>query len=94
MNRHIYIVTYDLKYKWARNYTGLYNVLKSFPSWMHYIANTWLICTEKNPEEICNSLRPHLSSDDNILITRMTNEYFGYLPKEAWSWIKSRRQYL
>jgi len=94
MNRKVYIVTYDLKYKWLRNYQGLYNQLQAFPAWMHHLDNTWLIVSEQTPEQIYNLLAPQLGDDCHILITRVTRDYFGLLPEEAWQWLTSHKDLL
>ena len=91
MNRHVYIVSYDLRHTLVRNYSGFYGALQSFPSWMHHIDNTWLIVSDVSSKEIYNRLAPHIFTDCHILIMRVTSDYFGLLPDEAWNWINSNR---
>ena len=80
--------------KFLRNYTPLYNKIKSYRPWMHYIDNTWLIITDKDAKQIYQSLNRHLYKDDKVLVTRMTDDYFGSLPKDAWTWIGKNRHLL
>ena len=47
----LYTISYDLK-KPDRDYSGLYEAIKSFESWWHYLESTWIIKTEKTPKEI------------------------------------------
>jgi hypothetical protein len=90
MNRRIYIISYELVNKWITNYNNLYNTIISYGEWMHYIDNTWFIVTDQTPIQIYNSLQPHLRNGCKVIITPMTDEYFGLLPQEAWNWINER----
>lgn len=94
MNR-VYIISYDLKLKWLRgNYSNLYNTLESFPSWMHYMENTWFVESNLTPTQIYKLLAPSLFNDCQLIITPMTSDYFGLLQPDAWTWIKERSHLL
>ena len=69
------------------NRSGLYDELKKFSAWWHYLESTWLIKTEATPNQILEKLQPHLVKDDLILIIEVTTNYQGLLPQEAWDWI-------
>jgi hypothetical protein len=88
----ILVVTYDLKGP-TGSYDGLYNALKQQGSWAHYITDTWLISTDKTPQQLFDALLPHLNTKakDYILITTL-GAHWGWLPKDAWEWIKSHSQ--
>lgn len=90
-NKYIYMVTYELNLKLLRNYTPLYNAIKGFAPWMHYIDSTWFIVTDKSAKEIYQKLARHVHKDDNLFVTRVTDDYFGQLPKGAWEWIKKHQ---
>ena len=41
-----YSINYDLKAP-GGNYSGLYEVIKKFGIWWHYMESTWLISTDE-----------------------------------------------
>jgi len=84
----VYIITYDIKLAWLRNYNPLFKALMSFPNWMHHMDNTWFIVTNNTPTGIYNKLQPHLFADSRILIAQVTSSYFGLLSQDAWDWLE------
>ncbi len=85
----ILLVTYDLKTP-RKTYAPFYEALKAQGGWWHYLSNTWLIDTIKEPQEVYNNLGMHLSKADRILVIHVNAAYQGYLPKDAWTWIHNR----
>jgi len=85
----ILLVTYDLRTS-GRNYASLYEALKAQGTWWHYLASTWLLDTQKTPQQVYQALAPHITTADSILIVQITNSYWGYLPNDAWEWIRTR----
>jgi hypothetical protein len=86
----IVLITYDLK-KPGKDYTHLYSALKSlYPNWWHYLESVWLLETNMSPEQVFSYLKPHIDSNDLIFVTAIKNDYSGWLPEEAWSWLRSR----
>jgi hypothetical protein len=86
---HILIVTYNLKGP-ATSYTQFYDTLKGQGAWWHYMPSTWLIHTNSTPEQVSSALRPHITAGDHLFIGTLQNGYNGWLPKDAWEWIKSK----
>jgi hypothetical protein len=84
----IFLITYDLKI--AKDYTPFYEALKAQGPWWHYITSTWIVDTQKTPDEILQAVRPHLSTQDFVLIIEVGLRHQGLLPKDAWDWINSR----
>lgn len=83
----VLLVTYNLKSE--KDYSGLYEQLKTAKNWWHYLDSTWLIVTEKSPIDWTKSLRPHIDSvEDSMLIVEIKNNYSGWLSRKAWDWIK------
>ena len=83
----VYLVSYDLR-KPNQNYEGLFEELKRSPAWWHYLDSTWLISTSESAAQIYHRLAIYINPPDNILIIQVTKDYYGWLPKEAWAWIK------
>jgi hypothetical protein len=84
----VLLITYDLKTK-GKVYTPFYDALRAQGQWWHYLTTTWLIQTEKSPDQVYVALAPHLSTLDWILVVPVSKPAFGYLPKEAWDWINA-----
>jgi len=83
----VYSVSYDLN-KPGQNYSSLYEELKNSNSWWHYLDSTWLVYTFESANQLSNRLRKHIDSNDSLLVIRVTNDYAGWLPEEAWDWIR------
>ena len=86
----IYSVNYDLK-KPGQDYSGLYEAIKSCGVWWHYLDSTWLLDTSLDANGIWQKLQSHVDKNDNVLIIGVTKDRAGWLPKDAWTWINSRR---
>lgn len=86
----IYAVNYDLKNP-GQDYTGLYQAIKSCGAWWHYLGSTWLVDTNLDADGIWTRLEEHFDESDRALVIRVTANYQGWLPKNAWQWINERR---
>ena len=93
-NNHIYIISYELHSSFFRDYKPLYDAIKSYGVWMHHVENSWLIVTHQDAKAIFNHLGKHIKTDDRLIIARITNDYFGWLPQEAWDWIDRHAHHL
>jgi len=85
----VFLVTYDLN-KPGKDYSSLYKTLKSAVTWWHYLDSTWLIETSESSAVWYNKIAPSLDANDHILVIQVTKNYEGWLPKEAWDWIRER----
>jgi hypothetical protein len=85
----VYCVSYDLN-KAGQNYNALYEELKKAGTWWHYLDSTWLIDTSLTAQSLSDRLLKHIDSNDRLLVIKVTRDYQGYLPKEAWDWINQR----
>lgn len=86
----IYSINYDLK-RPGQNYVGLHNAIKNLGAPWHYLGSTWLVDTDLNAQGIWERLVPHVDKNDWVLVIGVTRDHQGWLPKEAWNWINSRR---
>jgi len=85
----ILIVTLDLRGP-ATAYDPLYQALKGQGRWWHYMRWTWLVDTQRTPDEVVDALKPHVQSNDRVLVSPLVRPYQGLLTKEAWDWIRAR----
>ena len=87
----IVLVTYDLNNP-TKDYTPLFNALKAQGQWWHQLRSTWLIDTHKSPTEIWNAIAPYVENTDRVLVTNLAPGHQGWLGKDAWDWIGSRKK--
>lgn len=83
----IYAINYDLKQP-GQSYQALHKAIKGCGSWWHYLGSMWLVHTTLNAQDICHRLKPHIDTNDFFLVIRVTSDCQGWLPEEAWDWIK------
>jgi len=86
----IYAINYDLK-KPGRDYSGLYDAIKSCGAWWHYLESTWLVDTNLNAEGVWKRIEAHFDRNDRALVIGITKDHQGWLPNDAWEWINGRR---
>lgn len=82
----VYVVSYDLNTP-GQNYDNLYKELKNSSSWWHFLDSTWLIKTTETSSQLNNRIRKNLDDNDLLMIIRVTKDYSGWLPKDAWKWM-------
>ncbi|SER00306.1 hypothetical protein SAMN05216232_3929 [Virgibacillus subterraneus] len=82
----VYLITYDLN-KPGQDYDNLYETIKSLGAWCHYLDSTWLVDTSYSSNQIGDKLESATDKGDSYLIIKVTNDYQGWLPQEAWDWI-------
>jgi hypothetical protein len=84
----VLLITYDLKDKFI-DYSKLFDILKTAPSWWHYIESTWLIATDEPPELWFSKIKNAIGKDDNLFIVEIKgSQRQGWLSQDAWDWIK------
>lgn len=88
--KRILLVTVDLVGPSAQH-QSLFDVLKKQGRWWHYMKSTWLIYTDKSPDEIVENLKPYLGRV-RVLVVPFSKPYQGILPKDAWEWIHQRER--
>jgi len=85
--KNAYLITYDFEGA-ATKYSALFEEIKSFKGWWHYLDRTWLITSELSAKEIYAKLKPHLDTDINLLVIVVGKDRQGWLPAKAWDWFK------
>ena len=89
----IFTITYDISDS-KLDHSGFFNAIKSLGPWMRYIETSWLLSTSRfdNAEGILDFIRPHMDeAEDYILVAELTTNYNGWLPDDAWKWIRDQR---
>jgi hypothetical protein len=83
----ILLITYNIDLTPIKEAT-LRIELQGASAWWHYLPNTWLIKTDKPPQYWHNKIAPIMQNTDRLLIIEVTNNYFGWLSKDAWDWFE------
>ena len=85
----VYLISYNLNTS-NQNYDRLYEHIKEISSsWWHHLDSTWLIQTHiYNASQIANILKKEIHDSDDLLVIKVSKDYSGWLPKEAWQWIE------
>ncbi len=86
----IYAINYDLK-RPGQNYEALHDAIKGCGAWWHYLGSTWLVDTTLTADAIWNRLANRVDKNDFFLIIKISREYSGWLPEDAWKWLNERQ---
>ena len=89
--KRILLITYDLKTTSDRK-SFQEAIKETCPSWWHYLRNTWLVHTDKTPQELYELLLQHIDQEKggHFLVAEITSNNQGWLPQKAWNWINSK----
>jgi hypothetical protein len=86
----VLLITCELKTA-GSSYEPFFSALKNNCNyWWHFLEATWIVETPKSVHEYANLLYPHMTQEDRLLVVKITKDYQGWLPKEAWDWLNSR----
>lgn len=87
-----FLITYDLHTP-GRDYAGLHAAIKACGGWWHYLESTWIVTTSRytTANDLFVYLQPHVGKADRLLILaiRAGVDREGWLPKDAWDWLKA-----
>lgn len=83
-----YIVSYDLSGP-DRNYSGLYEWLRTFPRWAKISESCWAVVSPSAPDLIRDQARQVLDQNDRVFIgvLKAPAAWYG-LPDEVSTWLK------
>jgi hypothetical protein len=86
-----YIVSYDLN-AWGDgfNYMPFFTELQNSLNWWHYLTFTWIVVRNEVLVEFAPLLRSKMHSKDRLLILPAKGPADGWLPEEAYQWIRER----
>lgn len=84
----ILIVSYDLRGR--KDYTPLYEAIKTQGDWWHYLTATWILSTPKSAPDVYNAICSYLLKGDRLFVGTLANGYEGWLAKDAWEWLQAR----
>lgn len=82
------LITYDLNSP-GQDYEKLYEKIKSYGPWAHYLESVWLVKTTKDITEIKNELKQFIDENDNLFICTVS-DYSGWANEKLWKWLKEK----
>ncbi|GAB3801428.1 hypothetical protein [Virgibacillus kimchii] len=83
-----YLITYDLNSP-GQNYEDLYETIKSFGDWAHYLTSTWFVYTSLDKKEMSERITSQTDSNDSHVIIPVS-DYYGRADNELWDWLQER----
>lgn len=63
-----YIISYELK--GTRDYTALYEAIKSYGTWAHITESTWAVVTDQTWIQVRDNLIRYLEQSDRIFVVK------------------------
>ncbi len=86
----VLFITYKLETA-GKDYAPFHDTVKGMANgWWRYFDNSWMINTQLTAEECAKKLYPHMTTEDRLFVVKITREYHGWLPEEAWKWLSDR----
>lgn len=85
--KKLYLITYDLKGK-NKDYSSLYETIKSYKTWWHYMESTWIIKTSESSGSITKKLIKNVEDIDALLVVRLSEDFNGIQSEKSWEWIE------
>lgn len=84
----IYLISYEINRR--IDHTALFEAIKSYKKWWHYLDSTWMVKTDESAKDIAARLHPFIDNvDDSLLVIKVDpSSKQGWLPQKAWDWIK------
>jgi len=82
-----YLVTYDLNQQ-GQNYPCIIKKLEAYPTHWHMQKSVWIVQTDASAFAIASDLESCLDSNDNLLVTRLTEDsaWSGF-PEQGSNWL-------
>lgn len=93
-----FIISYDLKSS-GRDYTSLYDQIKSLGEWQHPLESVWVVFAEypagvskeEYLDNMSNSIRNEMTAEDLLLIFEIKPEVRqGWLATSFWQWMRDK----
>jgi hypothetical protein len=86
---NLFLVTFSLRNP-NKDYSQFLVTLRgNAQQWWHFIEQSCVVTTFHDVDTYSKLLLPHIEKTDSLLVVEITpNQFQGWLPKEAWDWLK------
>ena len=74
------LIAYDIHPSASDASERVTDEIRSLGEWWHHLESTWLVKTDRTPEQIRDLLKQHVGCDDQLLIVDMSQNaaaWFG-----------------
>lgn len=89
----VYLITYDIN-STIKDYSELYDAIKEISiDYQHPLESVWLVNTNLDRIQVFNALHDKMARQDYLLILEVCGEYYGWLNKSVWDWLKLKLGY-
>ena len=73
------LIAYDIHPPKGEAYDALIEAIQSLGSWWHHLETIWIVQCAHTPGEIRDRLRPHIGTDDQLLIVDISGDVAGWV---------------
>jgi hypothetical protein len=76
----IILIAYDIHPSAGDACEHVTDDIRSLGEWWHHLESTWLVKTDRTPQQIRDLLKEHVGSDDQLLIVDISQDaaaWFG-----------------
>ncbi|MBQ6649302.1 MAG: hypothetical protein IJM66_10720 [Muribaculaceae bacterium] len=88
MEQFVYCLSYDLRMP-NRNYSELYEAIKSFQAWWHQTESVWFIVTNKDAGDVRDFLIQFVDNNDKLFVIQVIKNWGGKgFSKEEYDWLR------
>lgn len=85
----VYSISYDLRMP-GRDYTSLYDAIKTYGTWWHQTGSVWLIVTRASAVSVRDNLLKQIDKNDKLFIVALRKNWAGAgFNQEEYDWLKS-----
>ena len=86
---HLLLVTFSLRNQNV-NYSPFFVAVRGNAlNWWHFIEQTCIVFTNHDAAQFTQLLLPYIHTNDSLLVAEIdAANCEGWLPKEAWDWIR------
>lgn len=84
----VYHISYDLNTP-GKDYTGLYDAIKSLGSWCHPVDSTWYVDSALSAETIRDQLIAVMDASDQVIVTQASAPgAWWHFNQDVSNWLK------
>jgi len=65
-----YVISYDLVKAKSKDYTELFDAIKTLGKWAKVVESTWIVVSDMSSVEIRDALTKHMDASDRIIVVQ------------------------
>lgn len=88
--KKIYLVSFLTTFDYPYIGEKFHSFAQLQENWWHYADSTYLLVSKEDIGTMTKLIRAALGKDGKFIVIRLRKnfEYSGWMPKQAWTWIK------